>query len=116
MFCPNCKTEYIEGVGKCADCGIALVAELPVEDVEPPQWIDFEEIMSTFNAGDIALIKSILDGEEITYYFQGEAFNYVEPLVQPPKLMVKKDQADQVREILNDLDFDYSITSQKSES
>ena len=31
-WCPNCKTEYREGVKKCADCGSVLVAELKAED------------------------------------------------------------------------------------
>ena len=108
MFCPRCKSEYEDGIEACAECGSALVPELP-PDEPPPHWIDFEEVLSTFNAGDIALIKSILDGEGISYYFHGEGFNYVHPLVQAPKLMVQKDQAEQVREILKDLEFDYTV-------
>ncbi len=114
MFCPKCKTEYVEGIHVCADCGSELVPGLPTP--EPPHWIDFEEVLTTFNAGDIAVIKSILDGEDINYYIQGEAFNYVQPLVQPAKLMVQKDQADQAREILNDLALDYTITGGVEES
>lgn len=110
MFCPDCKAEYVEGIQICADCEIPLVAELPEEDIrQPPHWIDFEEVLTTFNAGDIALVKSILDGENIAYYFHGESFNYMHPLVQAPKLMVRKDQADQVREILKDLELDYTV-------
>lgn len=29
MWCPKCKTEYIDGITKCADCGVDLVEELP---------------------------------------------------------------------------------------
>lgn len=29
MFCPICKTEYRPGFTKCADCGVALVEQLP---------------------------------------------------------------------------------------
>lgn len=32
-WCPNCKTEYQEGIEKCADCGADLVDEL-TEEVE----------------------------------------------------------------------------------
>ena len=31
-FCPNCRTEYIPGIRQCADCGDALVDQLPEED------------------------------------------------------------------------------------
>ncbi|MCR5520594.1 MAG: hypothetical protein K6F44_01630 [Lachnospiraceae bacterium] len=31
-WCPKCKTEYQEGIEKCADCGSDLVDELPEED------------------------------------------------------------------------------------
>lgn len=33
-WCPNCKTEYVEGIRKCADCGEALVDSEPVEEAE----------------------------------------------------------------------------------
>ena len=92
MFCPKCRTEYVEGVGVCADCGVALV---PEQSGEPtPEYVEFVKILGTFNTGDIAFLKSIFDEEEITYYFLGEHFNYVYPLVQPSLLMVRKDQAD----------------------
>ena len=32
MFCPVCEAEYRPGFAKCSDCGVDLVAELPLED------------------------------------------------------------------------------------
>ena len=31
MFCPQCKTEYNPGAIQCADCGTALVEQLPTQ-------------------------------------------------------------------------------------
>ena len=116
MFCPNCRAEYVEGVDTCPECGVALVAQLDGDASQVAEWAEFEQILTTFNAGDIALIKSILDGEGISYYFLGEAFNYVEPLAQPPRLMVRKDQADQAKEILDDLSLEFTVTRGVDES
>jgi hypothetical protein len=37
-FCPICKTEYVAGVARCADCGVPLFDELPVE-----QSVEYDE-------------------------------------------------------------------------
>lgn len=34
MFCPECGGEFREGFFECADCGVALVEQLP-EDFKP---------------------------------------------------------------------------------
>ena len=103
MFCPKCGTEYREGFYVCVDCNSDLVDELPPE--EEPEFTDYVEIMGTYNPADIALIKSILDSENITYYFNAEHFMYVQPLAQPVRLMVKIDEAEKAKEILRDLNL-----------
>jgi len=103
MFCPKCRAEYREGLTVCSDCDSDLVDELPPE--EEPQFTEYVEILGTYNAADIALIKSILDAENITYYFNAEHFRNVEPLAETVRLMVKKDEAEKAKEILQDLDL-----------
>jgi hypothetical protein len=101
MFCPLCKSEYVEGVKECYDCHLPLVKELPDLGKEPA--IEFEEVLQTYNQGDIAVIRSLLDNEEIQYFFRGEIFNLVDPLIQPARLHVRKDQSKRVRELLANL-------------
>lgn len=86
MFCPECKSEYIEGITKCPVCDIELIDELPAEP--EPEYIEYEEVLGTYNAADIAFIKSLLDSENITYYFNAEHFTYVRPLAEPARLAV----------------------------
>jgi hypothetical protein len=64
--------------------------------------------LETHNAGDIAFIRSLLDSENIIYFVQGE---HVSPYLfnaLPMRVMVKKDQAEEVEAILQDVKLSYS--------
>jgi len=103
MFCPKCKSEYREGFTICADCDIPLIEELPPE--EEPEFIEYEEVLGTYNPADIMFIKSMLDAENITYYFNAEHFMYVRPMAEPARLMVAKNDVETAKDILKDLDL-----------
>ncbi len=111
MLCPKCRAEYLEGVTSCSECNLPLVAELPEEPI--PEFVDYEEVLATFNPFDIALIKSLLDPEGILYFFQGEQFSYVRPLADPVRLMVAKEDAEEAREILAGITLSYGPSSPK---
>lgn len=100
MFCPNCRAEYLPGVVQCSECMIPLVNELPPEPEDK-----YTEVLSTYNAGDIALIKSILDDAEIEYQIEGEYFNAI--LLQPVKILVLQEKVEAAREVLKDFDLKY---------
>ncbi len=103
MFCPTCRSEYVEGIRECKDCGAPLVDELPSEtDV-----YNFVEILSTINLADIAVFKSILDGAEIQYYFSDENFNHLYPLVEPARLFVRDDDVERAKALLKDFSDNY---------
>jgi len=106
MFCSKCGTEYREGFYICSDCNCDLVdksPELPAE--EEPKFIEYVEVMGTYNPGDVALIKSILDSENITYYFNAEHFMCIRPLAEPARLMVKRDEVEKAKELLQGLNL-----------
>jgi hypothetical protein len=105
MFCPVCGKEYKKALYTCKNCGVSLVSELPPEPA--PESIEFEKIFVFLGPSDVAMIKSILDGEAIAYYIKGES-----PDSDEIALMVRKDQADEAREILKD----YGVRSQHSTS
>ena len=101
MFCPNCRAEYRQGFEKCEDCDVALVAELPPEPVT--EFVDYEEVFATFNPAEIALMKSLLESEQIPHFFHGENFVQLYALAMPAKLFVGKDHVETARELLKDL-------------
>jgi hypothetical protein len=81
---------------------------------EEAQYIEFEEILSTNSPSDVALIKSLLDAENITYFLQGE---HVAPYVYyavPIRLMIRKDQVKRVLDILKDINLSITFGGQHS--
>lgn len=112
MFCPNCRSEFRPGFTTCSDCQILLVEQLPEESEEPEEGgeqIEFRPVLSTFNNGDIAFIKSVLDKEGIRYYFQGENFHYIRPAVEPAILLVEAGRIEDVRDLLRDLNLRFIV-------
>jgi len=63
------------------------------------------EVFSTYNPGDIAVVKSVLDGEGIHYYFEGENATIMIGAGAYARLLVDEDEADRVRDILQELGF-----------
>lgn len=112
-FCPECKAEYRQGFDICSDCGVNLVPELPPEP--EPEYIEYVEFLRTMNPFDIALIKSLLEGRDIAYFFKGEQFAHLGSMAEPTRLMVEKDRVDEVKEILKDLTISYGISTSEEE-
>ena len=96
MFCPQCRTEYKEGFYTCRDCGVSLVSELRPEPA--PESLEFEKVLVLLGPGDVVMIKCLLGSEGIAYYIKGDS-----PESDDRALMVRKDQADEVRKILDGL-------------
>ena len=114
MFCPNCGAEYLEGIVECSDCHVALVLERsPAKEIDKP---DFEKILTIFNVGDIAVIRSVLDAGEIEYVFDGENFNLVDPMIQPARLYVRAAQAPRAKELLKGMNLHFWSLSPRQKS
>jgi len=105
MFCPECGYEYVEGITECTDCKVPLVEKRPRQIRRNPK--EFREVLSTYNQGDIALIKSILDNEKVEYFWLGENFSQIGQLIQPANLVVRKEHAERVRDILKEMNVTF---------
>ena len=66
-------------------------------------FIDYELVVETQSAGDLAIIKSILDSEGIIYFVQGEHVAQFIYHSVPMRVMVKKEKAEIARELLKDV-------------
>ncbi len=103
MYCPKCRTEYGPEVHTCSDCHVELVHELPDEPIQ--EFVDYEELIFTYNPGDSAFLKSLLDAEGIQYYIQGETFAPYYYHALPIIFYVRQDQIVEARDIIKDLDL-----------
>jgi hypothetical protein len=109
MFCLKCGKEYAKDIYVCGECGVSLAPELPPDSPnELLELAEFEEILFTPNAGDMAVIKSLLNNEGIAYYFRGEFLSSAHPLTQPARLVVHIDQTEEVKEILKSLNITFT--------
>ena len=79
MYCPECRSEYREGVTRCVECDVPLVAELEKEP-EVLETGERDELISIFESGDSALLSDVVARVEaagVPYLLQtGTAFEY----------------------------------------
>lgn len=107
MICPKCRAEYQENQESCTDCGVLLVKELPGHPTPPAGKLDLVELLATYNPGDVAILRSVLDANGVEYFLHGENFAIVQPLVEPTRLLVRRDQAQMVQNLLQGLDLNF---------
>ena len=113
MFCPSCRAEYVDGIQECADCRVGLVPVLPPVAQLPE--VDFELVLSIFNVGDLAVIKSVFDAEKIDYVLHGENFNLVDPMIQPTRLYVNKMHVPAAKDLLSKMNLHYLSLSPRED-
>ena len=110
ITCPNCNTSldlsFSERQKKkvhCPQCETFIDF-----NTDPPEVLkkeNFVLLLSSLNQGDIGVIKSILDNQQVDYYLSGENFLTVEPLIQPAHFFVNAKDQQLARELLKDFDL-----------
>lgn len=65
--------------------------------------MDFALLIETANPTEIALIKSLLDAEDILYFVQGDAFSAVRLMAEPVRFLVAEDRLREAEALLERL-------------
>ena len=84
-YCPNCRSEYKEGIVRCVDCGAALVPGSPPPVVEPK--FSNEELVLIYeasNAVKVSIIRGVLEEAGIPVWETGNMVKTVYPFTVGP--------------------------------
>ena len=79
MYCPKCRSEYVEGVNECTDCHVALVAELPPQEEEEFDYENFVVFKTYLNRPEAELAHSVLDANGIEAFISSDDAGGVRP-------------------------------------
>ena len=71
MFCPNCRAEYREGIERCPECDVPLVAALEEPEAGEPE-AKLVKVFQTGEAAIIPVVESVLGGAGIEFLAKGE--------------------------------------------
>jgi hypothetical protein len=106
--CPDCDEPLVEESSGGGSAGASSKdEEASVEDERSDADIEFVKILHTYNPGDIAMLKSVLEAAGITYYIQGENIVHIRPYADPAILLVDRRQEAEARELLKDMKIEF---------
>jgi hypothetical protein len=72
MECPRCRTRYEEGVTRCPECDVELVADSPPAAADDAEWVELVTVLETGDSSLLLVAKSLLDAEHIPAFAEGE--------------------------------------------
>ena len=107
MYCPKCRTQYVETVDECFDCKIPLVEELPEETpLEKIKWVALTPL-----AGEIyaEMVEEVLQKMNIPHFTKSDwatsAFNISSANLVGAKvtIFVPEDYRDEAAIIIEEL-------------
>ena len=107
MYCPECHSEYRNGIEECADCKVPLVHKLMDDSQEENdrnvelQYMDLVTVL-VGNASIIAIAKSLLTDAKIYYFAKGEHV-FVPGYSRSVQMQVRKQDEDEAKKLLEEL-------------
>ena len=105
MFCPECKSEYVEGITECVECHVPLVDELPPEPtLEYENFVTLKTYSTRYEA---ELGKSVLAANGVDALIASDDAGGVRPelaFFRGVKLLVREEDALKAEEIFQALE------------
>ena len=111
MICPSCEYEYVDGINKCPDCGTELIKKEEFDGnlSNPHDWV----IVYTCQENYVAeMLKANLLGadiESIILTQKDSSYPVTSGNLAVVKLLVKKKDAEEALEIINDISKEEEI-------
>lgn len=109
MFCPECQSEYREGISTCAGCGVDLVAKLPAGDPD----MQLEPVLRTNNQGLLSAFETALTAAEIPHYVRGAEASSLMPV--RATVVVARKYLESARALLRDAEESHGPSEEPSE-
>lgn len=105
MYCPQCRSEYVEGVTECAECHVPLVEELPPIPEDEVEYRPFVIVQTYHARHEAELGKSLLEANGVEAHIETDDAGGPVPglaFTQGVRLSVKNEDLDKAQDIFNE--------------
>jgi len=102
-YCPVCRYEYVEGITKCPDCDVDLVAELPAEGERYSQdeWV---KVYEAKDEPEAEIVTAALQSAGIKVWDRSQVIHCLKSMIvgplSPEDLLVLESDAETARDII----------------
>ena len=106
MFCPECRSEYVEGMTECVDCKVLLVGELPPESGIEYEYENFVTLRTYLNRVEAEFAHSVLEANQIEAFISSDDAGGSRPeltFLRGVKLLVHQKDVQRAEDLFKDL-------------